>query len=403
MEKTKRIHLSIAILSSLIAIGIHYYLTQKYFGLKFGSVSDVSACNINQILNCDAVSASHYSSLFNIPIATWGFITNIVFLLFALITRFKMTDYPEQTSRYTAWLASFIAFVSLVMGTISLTMIKSICLFCFFCYGLSFISAYCAVRACDGSIIKNIKNDLQHLFNHQKWVGVLVILIPGFVFFLNAVTLQTYGLDKIDVLAQEKISQWQIAPKHTFDNNTGLIFQASNAQDAKMTIVEFADFRCPHCKHAYPTLHAYTQAHPEVKLIFKFFPLDGSCNPDPAMKGGGDGISCHMAFLTQCAETIAHKGWDAHHYFFDNQEKMRELNQNEKISEQFCSDLKLDCTQIKTCTSNIETINSVKANAAEGIQAQITGTPSIFVNGQLLSGGQIIPILEEARKLIESK
>lgn len=315
-----------------------------------------------------------------------------------LITRFEATDYPEQTARYTAWYAIFIALASLVMGFISLTMVKSVCLFCIICYVLSFIALYGALKG-QSQLISHFKADLGHLLQNQKWVLFTLFAIPAFAFFINAAILQASGFDKLDLIAQEKIQQWKSSPAQNFDSQTGLIFQ-NGEQNPTMTIVEFADFRCSHCKHAYPTLHAYTQAHPEVKLVFKYFPLDGTCNPDPGMKGGGNGISCHMAYLSHCAEKVAKKGWDAHHYLFDHQEELRDVSDINKISELVCSGIAADCAQIKSCLSESTTIEAIRSTSMEGVAAQITGTPAIFVNGKLLIGGQLMPILDEARKQI---
>jgi protein-disulfide isomerase len=40
----------------------------------------------------------------------------------------------------------------------------------------------------------------------------------------------------------------------------------------------------------------------------------------------------------------------------------------------------------------------VKKSAAEGAKAQISGTPSVFLNYKLLPGGQLLPVLENVYK-----
>jgi protein-disulfide isomerase len=49
---------------------------------------------------------------------------------------------------------------------------------------------------------------------------------------------------------------------------------------------------------------------------------------------------------------------------------------------------------VKQCIGSEDALNTLKRQAQEGIKAKISGTPSIFVNGKLLNGGQAIPILE---------
>ena len=43
--------------------------------------------------------------------------------------------------------------------------------------------------------------------------------------------------------------------------------------DSPVTIVEFSDMQCPHCKVAQPTIEKLLQDEPNAKLIFENFPL----------------------------------------------------------------------------------------------------------------------------------
>src|SRR5262249_33550688 len=46
------------------------------------------------------------------------------------------------------------------------------------------------------------------------------------------------------------------------------------APDAPVTIVEFADFECPHCRELAPTLARLVAEHPrDVRICFRDFPL----------------------------------------------------------------------------------------------------------------------------------
>jgi protein-disulfide isomerase len=46
-------------------------------------------------------------------------------------------------------------------------------------------------------------------------------------------------------------------------------------KDAKVTVVEFFDYRCPHCKDAAPDVLALIKAHPDVRFVFKELPIFG--------------------------------------------------------------------------------------------------------------------------------
>lgn len=396
MKKTssKNRFLLISIFSTLVAIGIHAYLTQQHYGLKFGAIEGQSLCNINKVLNCDAVSASSYSALFGIPMALWGVFTNVVLLYFLLVTRFNLVEDSDKTSRYSLLISSVTVVASLVMGTIALTLMHNICIFCIAAYILSFIGFFGTWMAAEKASIANLKSDIADIFTTERWVGGFLISIPVMSVLGNIMYLESHGFSEIEKITTEKVAYWQVSPPQTFDLSTGLSFQSSTVEP-KLTIVEFADFRCPHCKHAAPTLHAFANSHPDVRLIFKPFPLDGTCNE--AIQGGrGDGISCGLAAAVMCAEKISQKGWAAHDYFFEIQSEIIQAQNLDKNLESASKALSLPLEELKTCIKSSDTLELVRKMAKEGENAKIQGTPTVFANNKLLSGGQLIPVLEAA-------
>jgi protein-disulfide isomerase len=46
-------------------------------------------------------------------------------------------------------------------------------------------------------------------------------------------------------------------------------------KDAKVTVVEFFDYRCPHCKDAAPDVLNLIRTHPDVRFVFKEMPIFG--------------------------------------------------------------------------------------------------------------------------------
>src|SRR4051812_33519524 len=59
------------------------------------------------------------------------------------------------------------------------------------------------------------------------------------------------------------------------------------APDAIVTIVEWADFECPFCRAFYPLLEELVHKYPtQVKLIFKFYPLQAHPHGEIAARAG---------------------------------------------------------------------------------------------------------------------
>jgi len=386
-----------AILFTLAAVLIHAYLTKQYYGLKFGQ-AETSFCNLNATFNCDAASASSYSNIAGIPMALFGALTNLVLLLFLLANKYSLVQEKERLTRVYFYLALAIAGVSVIMGSISTFLLHTYCLFCMATYLLSFFNLYLLGSNTQGSVKSNLGNDFKSLFGDFKTVLVLLALVPVLAYVINDMAFEASPLKDIDRVAAEKVDKWKSSTEYNFNPQTGLIKKARQ-EPAQMTVVEFADFRCPHCKHAYPTLHAFAAAHPDVEFIFKPFPLDGTCNT--AMQGGGDGISCELAFLTFCGEKLAGQGWKVHDYIFENQERILGLSRLDDIRAEISARFAINQTELETCAKSGEIFQAVQDMAKEGANAQVQGTPSIYLNGKYLQGGHLLPILEKAYKNIK--
>lgn len=396
-KASKNKFLVLAILSTLVAVGVHTYLTQHYYALKFGAAEGSAFCNVNEVLNCDAVTASKFSSFLNIPVALWGVVTNLVLLYFLTITRLNLVQDRAKTSHYALLISGVTLLASIVMGSISMTM-NNLCIFCIGAYVLSLISFAGAFLGAENISLANLTEDIKDTFSSQKWVLGFLIAIPALAFLGNTMYLESQGYSQIEKIAKEKVAYWQTSPQQNFDLSTGLSMQKGTIEPV-MTIVEFADFRCPHCKHAAPSMHAFARSHQDVKFIFKPFPLDGTCNE--AIQGGGDGISCGLAAAVMCAEKIASKGWAAHDYFFDHQEEVIRTQNLEKNLQDVSQALGLPLENLSPCVKDPATQELIRKMAKEGSTAQIQGTPTIFVNGKLLNGGQLIPVLEAAYKTLK--
>ena len=65
---------------------------------------------------------------------------------------------------------------------------------------------------------------------------------------------------------------------------------------AKVALVIFSDFQCPHCRKAheeYRSLIAKWASNPQVHFVLRHFPLEGECNPYAPQ--GGHSASCEAA------------------------------------------------------------------------------------------------------------
>lgn len=387
-----RVWLWIAIASTLFAVGIHYYLASRHVALLFGSASTESVCNISSVLNCDAVNTSRFSKLFGLSMASWGFAANLTLLLM-LFSQFVSVSF------LAFGLASFIALTSIVMAGLSSTL-SAFCLFCIFTYLLSFIS-FESLRRFYGENLSwtSFSNDLKAL-SEKKTQGFLLLLIPASAWFLDSYLSDQFGgKERLRLQVIDSVRDWRQNPSFDFSKSDGLSMGGEQSP-VVMDIVEFADFRCHHCRNAAPTLHTFTQSRKDVKLTFLAFPLDGECNK---ALDRGDGVSCLLAKAVYCAGQRG-KGWELHHRVFDAQEKFLKIGTKEAASELLgeLTEGIASKAEIDACINASETVAAVERMALQGKNANIKGTPSVFVNGRYLPGGQIMAVLERAYEEIKS-
>ena len=146
-------------------------------------------------------------------------------------------------------------------------------------------------------------------------------------------------------------------------------------EDAKITLFEFADFECPSCRQLDLVLRDLLPRHPEVRLVFKHYPLT-DIHP----------WAMTAAIASQCAyEQSPAAFWKMHDAIFDAQEAINPSNVWDKLQE-LAAQLGLNSEAYKACIINPETTARVQTTIGEGHALTITATPTTFVNGRRLVG-----------------
>lgn len=135
--------------------------------------------------------------------------------------------------------------------------------------------------------------------------------------------------------------------------------------DAAITIVEFADFECPHCKLAAHILDDVREKYEgKVRIAYKFFPLASHPNGELAARAA-------VAAMRQG------KFWEMHALLFERQSSLEPSS-----FEKFAKELGLDVAKFKADFDSKETKERVARDRKEGDALEITGTPAIYVNGR---------------------
>ena len=146
--------------------------------------------------------------------------------------------------------------------------------------------------------------------------------------------------------------------------------------DAKVTVVIFSDFQCPHCRELSNTLATVIPEYPQVHFVFKDFPLT---QIHPWAEAAA--IGAHCAYM-QSPKAFAPV--DAQ--IFAEQDLLSAENIWEKLIS-YATQAGLDPDAFKTCMSSPEAKAAVDASHREGEALNVTSTPTLFVNGHPLIGG----------------
>ncbi len=156
-------------------------------------------------------------------------------------------------------------------------------------------------------------------------------------------------------------------------------FPSKGNPSAKVTVVEFADYRCPHCRDAHGVLQeAFKKYSNKINFVFVDFPIIADSNK--------------IAEGAFCAKKGG-KFWEYHDYAYENQGKFEKPDDVAK-------EIKLDSATFQSCMSSGEGKAAVEAGRKEGERVGVTGTPTIYINGYRYSSGyekeMMLKAIEEA-------
>jgi protein-disulfide isomerase len=167
--------------------------------------------------------------------------------------------------------------------------------------------------------------------------------------------------------------------------------------NAKVTVVSYDDFECPYCSQVHRTLfpELLKEYGDRVAFIYKDFPLS-EIHP----------WAIHAAVNANClGAQSADAYWDFADYIHSNQQL---VNQEKGRDNQFAAldkstlsvadKFKLDSGKLQTCIKD-QKEDAVKESVKEGDSLGVSGTPTMFVNGQMMDGARPI---SEFRSLFDN-
>ena len=134
---------------------------------------------------------------------------------------------------------------------------------------------------------------------------------------------------------------------------------------APVTLVEYGDFECPHCRRAWPIVHQVrAELGDRLRFAFRHFPLTR--------------IHPHAQHAAEAAEAAAAQKafWQMHDRLFERQFALEDENLLE-----YAADLGLDAGRLGGELAAGTHRRRVRDDFMSGVKSGVNGTPTFFING----------------------
>lgn len=163
--------------------------------------------------------------------------------------------------------------------------------------------------------------------------------------------------------------------------------------DAKVTVEEFADYQCPFCKqweqNTQPQFVAdYITSNKGVKLVFKNFPF---------IDRNTGARESHLSSAAAYCAADQKRFVDYHNALYANQPASENSGfWTTDHLKALAKALNMDTNAFNTCLDSNKYNNQTTADATAASGRGVSGTPTFFVNGTLVQGGEDYNTLKTA-------
>jgi protein-disulfide isomerase len=159
----------------------------------------------------------------------------------------------------------------------------------------------------------------------------------------------------------------------------GITGPSRGPKNAPVTIVEFGDLQCPACKAAQPAIEALVTAEPNARFVFQNFPLEMH---NWAAKG---------AYYADCVAQASNDAfWKFVASTYAQQSDITAENADQKLTA-IADASGVKGADIATCAVTPVAKAHVDGSIALGKSVNVTGTPTLFVNGRSIGSVANVP------------
>ena len=343
-----------------------------------------SFCAYSKAVNCETIAESVFSVFLNVPIAVWGMMG------YALMGAVCIVGMLRSTQGKRMWMILYVltvisGLISFILFIISKFYIKSLCIMCLVSYGTNFAILALAMHFRSHrkiQFLRGLKEDIVFLMQRKGMTFSIIGILAGMTVILPFVYPQYWQSQKIMELSNLNHGYTQTGEPWI------------GAQEPILTIVEYSDYRCFHCRKAYYMMRSIIEKHPDkIRLVHRHFPMDKECNPivnDDYHKG-----ACILAVWANCA---GEQGafWKMHELLYE----VTRIKGKYAVTD-LAAQLGLDVDKIETCMSDTEAYRHVSRDVDFGLKRKIEGTPFYEIDGETYTGYLPLEVLKKKLGALE--
>jgi protein-disulfide isomerase len=192
-----------------------------------------------------------------------------------------------------------------------------------------------------------------------------------------------------EALAKASLAEEVERTKHILREQSDAMYRSGSptigAADAKITIVAFFDYNCPHCRKSYPTLRQLLEKNPDIRLVLK----------DIANLGKESEAVARLAIAAQRQNQFQ----PLHDALMDRQGRTTEA-----VALDVARKLGIDIDLLKKTAAAQETTRTLDATRALATSLSVEGTPLFIIGHNGIAGApddltaQLAKFVAEARQ-----
>jgi len=351
----------------VIAIaGLAFSLNARATSAKYQATHAPSVCVVSAYWNCDTVMQSEYSTVFGISVSTLAAVAHLLLLALLLGAR-------KDPSRLvlSGSLAGVAGIAGLAYFAIAYFSVKSGCLNCLAIQ----ISDYALAALLVPPAFKAARGGLDGPAIRFATVTAALLLVIGIA--AEDYATQTSALARARSGAGQKTTWIDLSDAVLYGKET-----------ARLQVVVYADYGCPHCEECYRKARELTGRYPdEVVFIFKHWPLDTDCNPK-ALSDAHRG-ACRAARAAQVA-ALNGRSKEAVDYLFAANQGFNPFFLA-RLGERIGMDKKAWSESLESA----EVDSLVTRDVEEGHALGLTSVPSAYIDGRRIDAGRITDIVKK--------